>query len=243
VSRSSGRPAAARDAIRKEGAMRRILATLAATAFMVAALAAPVAAATPFLDVQQDKGSSAWADSYVCTDDVPDVGDSTCVFTNAYAFDGWTRYNGDRFHGKSLCTTSGTSVYDDSAQTYTDTYSSGCLEGANVTFGKNLATASGTGTVPTESQVCVYDIALDTQDCTDPVSGGNVAVHLVWTATSPLASSSNRNRDDFGDCTSTSTFRGSSRDASVSGTLDGNAVTFDSAQIGSGKGRFTYSCH
>jgi len=207
------------------------------------ALAAPVAAASPFVDVSMDKGSSAGGDTGACTDDVPEVGDSTCEWTGANVFDGWSRYNGERYQGPRLCVYFGTSIYHAAAQTYEDSWTGGCLEDADVYIDRDLAFASGAGIVPTESVSCTSDENTGEGSCTDPVPAGDVAVDLAWTGVPPVSRSTSRYREVYGDCTSTSFSKGAWSEATVSGTLDGVAPSFDYAQISSGKGHWTYSCH
>lgn len=207
------------------------------------AVAAPVAAASPFVDVSMDKGSSAWGDTGTCAEDVPEVGDSTCEYTNAYVFDGWSRYNGERFRGDRLCVNFGTTIYHAATQRYEDSWTGGCLEGADVHIDGQLASASGSGIVPTESQSCTWDEVTGEGSCTDPVPAGDVAVDLDWTGIPPVSYSTSRGREVYGDCTSTYYSKGSWSEATLSGTLDGVAMSSDSAQINSGKSRYTYSCH
>ena len=106
--------------------MKKPWATVALAAALSLAVAAPVAAASPVIDASVDKGTSAWGDSYTCTEDVPGVGDSTCENTSAWVSDGWSRYNGERFRNDALCVSSGTSVYHAATQTYDDFWTS-CL--------------------------------------------------------------------------------------------------------------------
>ena len=223
--------------------MKKPWVTIVLAAALSLAVTAPVAAASPFMDASQDKGSSAWADTGACTEDVPDVGDYTCEYTNAQVFDGRSRYNGERFRDSSLCVNFGMSFYDASAGTYEDSWTGGCLEGADIYIDKGLASASGAGIVPTESLSCTWDEDTDEGSCTDPAPAGDVAVDLAWTGIPPVSKSMYRGRDQYGDCTSTYYSKGSSSEATVSGTLDGVATSFDYAQISSGKNRYTYSCH
>ena len=206
------------------------------------AVAAPVLAATPFIDASMDKGTSAYADVGTCTRDDA-TGDETCVYTNASVFDGWSRYNGDRFAGNTLCAGYGTSSYEAATETYTDSFTSGCLENASIVIAKDVLSASGAGTVSTESVTCTYDNVTGEGSCTDPVAGPDIAVDLVWTGTEPLYRSTNRGRDVYGDCTNTYFNKGLWSDATVTGTFDGAPAAFDYAQITQGKGRWTYACH
>jgi len=208
------------------------------------ALTAPVAsAATPFLDVSQQKGSSAFADRGICTDNVPKRGDSTCTYTNVSIFIGQTRYNNVQSKGSVLCVGTGTSIYDARQHTYTDAFRYGCSETASVSIARSLASASANGSVPTEASTCTHDQDTDTGSCTDPVAGAPLAVNLSWTGIPPVTSSTYRSTDQYGDCTSTQYSKGSNSDATVAGTFDGSAASFDYAQISSGISKFTYSCH
>jgi hypothetical protein len=213
-----------------------------AVAFCLA-LAAPVAAASPFIDVSQDKGSSAYAGSESCTEDLPDLGDSTCEFKGADISDGWSRWNGERFRAASVCIYSGTYVFDASEGTVSESYTSGCLEGATVIIAKALTSASGAATVPTESASCTLDADTGEGDCTEPVPAGDVTVDLHWTGIPPVYTSNSHGRDTDGYCTSTYNSKGSWSEATFSGTYDGDPVSLDWAQISTGKNRYTYSCH
>jgi hypothetical protein len=222
---------------------RKSWAALPLAAAFCLALAAPVAAASPFIDVSQDRGSSAYTGSDSCTEDLPDVGDSTCEYKGADVSDGWSRWNGEQFRAATVCIYSGTSVFDASEGTYADIFTSGCLEGADITFGKALTSASGAGTVETESASCVWDAETGEGDCTEPVPAGDVTVDLHWTGIPPVYKSKSHGRDSDGYCTSTFNSKGTWSEATFSGTYDGDPVSFDWAQISSGKNRYTYSCH
>jgi hypothetical protein len=223
--------------------MKRSWVPVVVAAALSLAVAAPVAAASPIIDASMDKGSSAWAETGTCTDDVPEPGDYTCENSSVYVFDGWSRYNGERFRSDTLCVSSGMSVYHAATQTYEETWTSGCLEDADVYIDRNLASASGAGIVPTESASCTWDENTGEGSCTDPVPAGDVAVDLVWTGIPPVSKSTSRYREVYGDCTSTYFSKGSSSEATLSGTIDGVPATFDWAQISSGKGHWTYACH
>ena len=223
--------------------MKKPWVTIVLAAALCLAVAAPVAAASPLMDASMDKGSWAWGDTGTCTEDLPAVGDYTCEYTSAQVSDGWSRYNGERFRGNTLCVSFGMSFYDASAQTYEDSWTGGCLEGADISIDRGLASASGAGIIPTESQSCTWDEGTGDGSCTDPVPAGDVAVDLAWTGIPPVSKSTYRSRDQYGDCTSTSYSKGSSSEATVSGTLDGVETSFDYAQISSGKSHYTYSCH
>ena len=160
--------------------MKKPWVTIVLAAALSLAVAAPVVAASPFVDVSMDKGSSAWGDRGTCMEDVPEVGDSTCENTYAQVFDGWSRYNGERFRGDTLCVGSGMSVYHAATQTFEDTWTSGCLEGADVYVDGGLASAAGAGIVPTESFSCTWDEVSGEGSCTDPVPAGDIAVDLAW---------------------------------------------------------------
>ena len=215
-----------------------------AMVLLLLALTAPAAsAATPFLDISQQKGSSAWADRSTCTEDVPRHGDTTCTFSNVNVFVGQTRYNGVQSKGSVVCVFTGTSLYDARQHSYTDAYRYGCTETASVSIAKSLATASAIGSVPTDFVSCTYDEDTDTGSCSDPVGQAAIAVNVQWTGIPPVSSSTYRSSDQVGGCSSTQYSKGSNSDATVAGTFDGSAASFDYAQLGSGSSKYTYSCH
>ncbi len=223
--------------------MKRSWVPVVLAAALSLAVAAPVAAASPFVDASMDKGSSAWGDTGTCTEDVPEAGDYACEYKSVHVFDGWSRYNGERFRGDTLCVSVGWYAYDASTQTYEDSWTGGCLEGAGVHIDRGLTSASGAGAIPTESQSCTWDDVTGEGSCTDPEPAGDIAVDLAWTGVPPVYQSTYRGRDVFGDCTSTYYSKGASSEATLSGTLDGVATDFEFAQINSGKSRYTSSCH
>lgn len=222
--------------------MRKSWVGMLLAAALSLAVAAPVLAATPFVDVSMDKGTSAYADAGTCIRDDA-TGDETCVYRNASLFDGWSRYNGERFAGKTLCAGYGTSSFEAATHTSTESFTSGCLEDANIVIAKDLLSASGAGTVQTEYVICTYDNVTGDGTCSDPVAGPDLAIDLVWTGSEPVSRSTNRGRDVYGDCVSTYSSKGSWSDATVTGTFDGAPAAFDYGQITQGKGHWTTACH
>jgi len=216
-----------------------------ALVLLLVALTAPAAsAASPILDVSQQKGFSAFADTGTCTDDVPDIGDQTCTFSNVNMFDGRSRFNGVQSRGPLLCVNADNSVYDASANTWTDTFLFGCSETASVSIAKSLASASAIGSVPTESETCTYDPNTDTGSCTDPVAAAPIDVNVQWTGIPPVFKSTFRERDQFGDgCSNTFYNKGTNSDATVAGSFDGAPASFDFGQLSSGFSKSTFSCH
>jgi hypothetical protein len=210
--------------------------TMSGVLLLLMALAAPVAGASPFLEAGQDKGKSAWADSWVCDQGV-------CEFTFVTAFTGRSSYNGDRFRGDRLCMWRGTGTYDATEHTWTDVLESGCSTSASLSFATSLASASGQATIETETFTCVYDEDTDTEECTDPEPGGEVVVNVQWTATGTLAKGSFRERYQDGDCTWTYSGKGTWREAAAEGSIAGESVSFDYGSIRDGQSKFTYRCH
>jgi len=215
-----------------------------ALVLLLVALTAPTAsAASPILDVSQQKGSSAFAGTGTCTMDFPDIGDETCTSSDVNMFDGRSRFNGVQSRGPLLCVNNDTSVFDVSAQTWTDTFRFGCSQSASVSNAKSLASASGIGLVPTQSGTCTYDVNTDTGSCTDPVAAAPIDVNVQWTGIPPVYKSTYRSSEQYGGCSSTSYNKGTNSEATVAGTIDGGSLSFDWAQLSSGISRFSASCH
>jgi len=215
-----------------------------ALVLLLVALSAPAAsAASPILDVSQQKGSSAFTGSKSCTPDVPEVGDSTCTFSGVDIFDGRSRVNGVQSRGPLLCVNSDTAVFDVSAQTETDTFRFGCSETASVSIAKSLASASVIGSVPTVSGTCTFDVNTGSGSCTDPVAAAAVDVNIQWTGIPPVFKSTFRERDQSGGCSNTFYNKGTNSDATVAGSFDGAPASFDFGQISSGFSKSTFACH
>jgi hypothetical protein len=215
--------------------MRKVMSF--ATALILLALlvtAAPAAAAAPTIDAGQEKGLSAWADSYVCDDD------GVCEFTFVSAFSGRSHYNGERFRGDNLCVTQGTEEFDPGTDTYTVRSESGCSPDAVVSFGAGLGSASAEGTITTESSTCVY--GPEGEDCT-PGPAGELDAAVEWTAISGLSKGSFKDRSQESECTWTYSSKGTRREAAAQGAFDGADVSFDFGSIEDGQVRFRSRCH
>lgn len=221
--------------------MRRIGLFVVVAGLLTVALAAPVSAATTFLEREAEKGSSAWGSSGDCVDE-PD-GSYACSWRDAGAFDGWSRFNGDRFKGRRVCVSFVEIAYDASTGVEQDRYRSGCASGT-VTIARDLsvATAAATG-IPLQLQECTWDSSTDDFTCADPVPAGSVDASLTLTAQSPLSRSSFRARDQFESCTNVYTSKGSHRYATGTATIDGEAFALEDGDISSGTNRSTFSCH
>jgi len=223
--------------------MKRLPFVGALVLLLVALTAPAVSAASPILDVSQQKGSSAFAGTKSCTPDSPDIGDTTCTFSFVDMFDGRSRVNGVLSRGPALCANADTVVFDVSAQTETDTFRSGCSETASVSIAKSLASASGIGSVPTQSGTCTFDTNTGIGSCTDPVAGAPIDINVQWTGIPPVFKSTFRERDQFGGCSNTYYNKGTNSEATVAGTFDGAPASFDFGQLSSGTSKSTFSCH
>jgi hypothetical protein len=90
--------------------------------------------------------------------------------------------------------------------------------------------------------VSVEDLGCEKFGC-EPGSARDIVVSANWTGFGPLQSSKSRNAWDDGVCRSHNAFKGSDRQANVTGSLDGHDLTAELyGDISSGKYTFRSSC-
>lgn len=106
------------------------------------------------------------------------------------------------------------------------------LSATNTCTSTPLVSASGDIALPANAFVVANRLESATLHLSgeiyDYLSGGSVPVsmNLVWTATYPVVQNKYTFHNHTGSCTSVNTFQGSSRDASVSGSLTAAGVEF-----------------
>jgi hypothetical protein len=205
----------------------------ALVAIMLVALAAPVAAASPFVENYQDKGRAGIAGNGDCT--FGPGGDESCHFINLFAQTGWIKEGQVRHKGETVCVTRGKYELDGATGDFTDTIEQGCGP-ANVSVARDLSSASASGTIATD--ICVVTQATD-DECV-PAGTGSIGLNLDWTAVEPAYSNRGSWTETFGECVLKDQFRGTYRPADVSGKVGGMEVFGD---IAKGQAKFSVRCH
>src|SRR4051794_25769490 len=216
----------------------RLAASGLALVALIAASAGPVAAdTTPPGDVTYSQnGSNAELYSSDCSTD----GDiTTCADQQLYAFVGkMTDSATGVVHASQLCAALSHYAYSESTGEYvgTPTYEQGCrvdLPAGTIRIDGKLNSAS---VAPTT--VAIEDLACSKFGC-EPGAGRDVVVGASWAGFGPLRTSKSRSASDDGTCRSQEAFKGSSREADASGSIDGQVFGGDRfAVLSAGKYSF-----
>jgi hypothetical protein len=203
-----------------------------------------VAAATPAPGgdatfSQNGKGADASSVGCVSNGD----GTSTCSDVGISAFVGKMSDNVSGVtHANQVCVSLDLYTLDDATKTLVgDPVSeAGCkadLPNGTIVFGSKLtAVTLATTTISIQQMVCV-----DKLTC-EPGPSRDVAVAGTWTGVGSISSSKYRSVSDDGTCRYDEAANGYSRQASFSGTLDGQSLSLDYASITDGKSTYRSRC-
>lgn len=223
-------------------ALRRAVGAIAVVS-MIAVSAGPVAADTtpPGDATYSQNGSTAEMFATACTSNGDDT--QTCTDQQIYVFAGKMSDNVTGVtHASQLC--AAVSHYTVSELTGefvgTPSFERGCrvdLPAGAIKVDGKLQSAS---LAPTT--VTVEDLACEKFAC-DPGSTRDIVVSAGWTGFGPLQTSKGRNAWDDGTCRTHEAFKGSNRQADVTGSVDGHDLAADRfGYISSGKYTFRSSC-
>ena len=221
----------------------RVAAATAAVVGMIAASVGPVAAdTTPPGDASYSQnGSSAELFGGDCTANGDDT--VTCVGQQIYVFTGkMTDSVTGVTHANQVCASISSYTYSELTGEYvgTPTFEQGCrvdVPTGTIRIDSKLKSATLVAT-----HLTIQDEACQKFGC-DPGTGRDIVVVGSWTGFGPLMSSKYRGSSNDGTCRSSETFKGSSRSAEVSGSLDGQPFVGDHfGYISSGKYGFKSSC-
>ena len=223
-------------------ALRRAFGAVAIVG-MIAVSAGPVAADTtpPGDATYSQNGSAAEMFASACTSNGDDT--TTCTDQQLYAFTGKMSDNVSGVtHASQLCASLSTYTFSDLTGEFvgTPTFERGCRvdlpAGAIKIDGKLLSAALAPTTVTVEDRACE-------KFACEPVSTRDIVVSAKWTGFGPLQTSKSRNAWDDGTCRSHDAFKGSNRQADVTGSLDGHDLAAERyGYISSGKYTFRSSC-
>jgi hypothetical protein len=210
---------------------------------MIAVSAGPVAAdTTPPGDATfSQNGSAAEMFATACTSNGDDT--TSCTDQQIYAFIGKMSDNVSGVtHASQLCAGLSSYTFSDLTGEFigTPTFEHGCRvdlpAGAIKIDGKLLSASLAPTTVTVE------DLACEKFAC-EPGATRDIVVSANWTGFGPLLTSKYRNAFDDGTCRSHEAFKGSNRQADVTGSLDGHDLAADRyGYLSSGKSTFRSSC-
>jgi hypothetical protein len=223
-------------------AVRRAFGAIAVVG-MIAVSAGPVAADTtpPGDATYSQNGSAAEMFASACTSNGDDT--TTCTDQQIYVFTGKMSDNVSGVtHSNQLCAGLSSYTYSELTGEFigTPTFERGCRvdlpAGAIKIDGKLLSATLAPTTVTVEDLVC------EKFEC-EPGSTRDIVVNASWTGFGPLQTSKSRNSSDDGICRTHEAFKGSNRQADVTGSLDGHDLAADRfGYISSGKYTFKSSC-
>jgi hypothetical protein len=211
--------------------IRRAALLMALVAMLVTVFALPATAASPFLDRFSDKGREAIADGFDCEFDGRV---ETCEFVFIRAHDGWINNNGDVLRGEVLCIDQGTDTYD----TQTDEWSARVLHGcspATVSIAKDLSSATASGNVDVDEEVC-------SGDSCEVVGSETLAVELRVDGYGDTFASRGNWVDTFGTCRAAGNYRGTINEGEPRASVDGSTVEVGYGHIAKGRSKFSLRC-
>jgi hypothetical protein len=178
------------------------------------------------------------ADTYAGDCDSNGDGTSTCWDAGLSVFAGKMSDSlSGVTHSNQVCAFVDSYTYDETTGDYVGdpTYESGCkvdLPSGTLTFGRNLSSATlATTTIAIQQYVC------DEYSC-EPGASRDVTIGGTWTGVGPTFSQKYRSASDDGTCRFNESGKGSSREASFSGTIAGRSLEDVYGSISDGK--FTY---
>jgi hypothetical protein len=210
-------------------------------AAVVAALAAVILLTSPALAAKWEfgftsSGTSASAQTEtVCTDNGD--GTSTCTSTGVFVFAGKSRELGTpTVHTEQVCYNESSNTFDnETGEPISFTGLFGCADTDAISV-DNLSLIT---LAPTE--ISLVEFACDVESCTEEPDG-TVVVAGTWTGIGPIVSQTSMNRLDDGLCVQVDSQRGMFRQAEFSGTVDGDPLATESADVSEGTFSFRTTC-
>ncbi len=220
---------------------RRVVRGFATALLLLGLAAAPVAADTfPSEDFSFSRsGLSAETSTQECVENADAT--TTCSGMGIFLFAGKTRTGGEGANrGTELCAYVYTYTYV-TATFETIDYSEefGCTTelGAGSVIAKDLSTATLTPTTVTiQGQIC------DEISCEPAGDPRDIVVEGTWTGVGPVIRESYRSVVDDGVCVFRDRSSGTFRDATFSGTFDGQPFEAQYSSLRNGKFSFSVSC-
>lgn len=192
-------------------------------------IAAPVAAADPWLTFTQS-GTSAFASDQVCTENPNRT--ITCEGESIDVFEGTMRQSGQpTVRGERVCYSQFTSTFNPRTGEGESSGVFGCALDAGTLTVDNLTSIT---LAPTLIELTA--IECDSTGCTES-PGGTITVQGTWTGVGPIVSQKSRFTFDDGTCRQVNADRGSFRQA----TFDGS-IAATQAMMGEGTFTFRTSC-
>ena len=208
---------------------------------VVAALAAVILMAGPALAAQpqfvfKESGTSAFAGTDSCTDN--EDGSTTCTGTFLDVFAGKSKELGtSTMRSERVCYSQFSDTFDPATGEFIEsTQLFGCAFDTGTLTIDNL-----TSITLAETEVSLVEVVCDMESCTESPDG-TVVVQGTWTGVGPIGSQKGKSRFDDGTCASAVMEKGIFREASFSGTVNGDPFAAEFASIGQGKFSFRTTC-
>ncbi len=228
------------------GRLRRTVIAVTLVALVLPLAAATSLAAKPFEVFKfSEKGYSASADQSSCSEPVDDI--VTCAFTFIVVFSGMRQASGSAaVRGTEVCYSTGVDVFNEATGEVTSSIQeNGCSQapGEGTLIERDLSAAT----------IAPTTVALETFSCDEFECGPTgdtraITVEGTFTATSAATRHSSRSVFDDDICTFRDSSRGTSRQATFSGTVDGQPLVLGDnqengfAQIAQGTFSFSQKC-
>jgi len=207
---------------------------------VVAALAAVILMAGPALAAQPQSvfkasGTSAFADDSSCTEN--EDGSTTCAGTLLDVFAGKSKELGtSTMFSERICYNQFSDTFDPTGESIESTGVFGCALDTGTLTIDNL-----TSITLAETEVSLVEFVCDNDGCTESPDG-TVVVEGTFTGVGPISSQKGKFRFDDGTCFFADAQKGISREASFSGTVNGDPFAAEFAFISQGKFSFRTTC-
>jgi hypothetical protein len=215
------------------------LASAAVIALLVLSTGSVAADTTPGGDgTFTQNGTSAEAFGGDCTPNGNDT--TTCSEVGLSVFVGKMS---DSFsgvsHANQVCAYVASYTFDDTRGDYVGdpVFESGCqvdLPKGSLQVGKNLSSVTLASTT-----ISIQEYICDEFSC-EPGASRDITVVGTWTGLGPISFSKFRSMYDDGTCRSSESGKGSSREATFVGTVDGQTITGEESYAAISNGKFTY---
>ena len=189
-------------------------------------LAAPVAAASPWVTFKQS-GTSAFAFTGDCAEN-PD-GTVTCTSESIVVFAGAIKQSEELTRkGDQICYSESSDTFDPNTGEPIELHAlSGCMFDAGTLTIDNLSSIT---LAPTVIELTAFDC--DPLECTES-PGGSTTVDGTWTGVGPILSQKGKFKFDDGTCVQVNADKGQFRQASFEGS-------FEATDASMGEGMFTF---
>ena len=214
---------------------RRLWAVAAALAALLALTSPAMAAKWDFAFSQTGVSGSAQSE-FVCTDNGD--GTETCSSSGIFVFAGRSKDMGTATaHVEQACYNDFSETFDIETGEFLDgTNRSGCTDAGDALAIDDLSSITLEAT-----EISLVTVVCDEETCTEEPAG-TVVVTGEWTGFGQISKQKSHSHFDDGVCVSIDSMRTNFRQADFTGTVDGEALDAEFAEMNEGTFSFRFGC-